>query len=213
MQIYDIIMLIVLISATLFGAWKGLAWQVASLGAIFISYYVSVRFRDDVGRHISASEPWNTFLAMLLLYVGTSLVIWLAFRFVSSFIERVRLKAFDRQIGALFGFAKGIVLCVIITLFAVTLLGENHRRTIIDSRSGHYIAQLLDEAHGIMPSEIHDVVHPYVHDPIAKESARRGTRSAGEKSRPLNDLIPVDELLQALEEELATPGEGGALRR
>ena len=199
MQIYDIIMLTVLVSATIFGAWKGLAWQVASLGAIFLSYYVAVRFRDQVSEHINAAEPWNAFLAMLLLYVGTSFVIWLGFRFVSGFIEKVRLKSFDRQIGALFGLAKGVVLCIIITLFAVTLLGAAQRQTIIESRSGHYIALLLDQAHGIMPSEIHEVLHPYIHEPISNGLTGQGT------ARPADQLIPVDELLQAINDEFAAP--------
>ncbi len=193
MQIYDVIMLIVLVSTTLFGAWKGLAWQVASLSAIFFSYYVAVEYRDPVASQINAAPPWNVFLAMLLLYVGTSFLIWLTFRFVASFIDRVRLKAFDRQIGALFGLAKGVVLCVIITLFAVTLLGEAQRQTIIESRSGYYIAQLLDQAHGVIPSEIHDILHPYLHEPL--------DRHLGQEP---DQLVPVDQIFQAFDRDRVT---------
>ena len=116
-------MLAVLLAATACGAWKGVAWQVASLGAIVASYVVAYRYRDAVAAWIPATAPWRVFLAMLLLYVGTSLAIWIVFRLVSRLIDRMKLKEFDRQIGALLGLAKGMVLCVIITLFAVTLLG------------------------------------------------------------------------------------------
>ncbi len=44
---------------------------------------------------------------MLVLYILTSLAIWLLFRMVSGIIDRVKLKEFDRQMGALFGLAKG----------------------------------------------------------------------------------------------------------
>ena len=71
MEIYDIIMLVVLLGATLFGAWKGLAWQVASMGAIVASYFVALEFRDQVSSFISAKPPWNIFIAMLVLYIGT----------------------------------------------------------------------------------------------------------------------------------------------
>ena len=67
MEIYDIIMLVVLLGATLFGAWKGLAWQVASLGAIVASYFVALNYRDEVAELISAKQPWNVFAAMLIL--------------------------------------------------------------------------------------------------------------------------------------------------
>lgn len=162
MQAYDIMMLVVLVVTTFIGFRKGLAWQIASLGAIFISYFVAVRFRDVVASKIDAQPPWNTAVAMLIVYVASSFAIWVMFRFVRGFIDGAKLKGFDRQLGALLGMAKGIVLCVIITLFAVTLLGEQQRRDIIDSRSGLYIAHLLDRADAVMPTEMHDFLHPYL---------------------------------------------------
>jgi len=163
MEIYDLIMLSVVAIGTLFGAWKGLAWQLASLGSIFASYFIAYRFRGPLAEVINASSPWNTFLAMLILFLGSSLAIWLVFRFVSDIIDRVKLKEFDRHAGAALGFCRGILWCVIITLFAVTLLGETQRRAIIESRSGYYIALLLDRSHAIMPEEIHDVIGRYIH--------------------------------------------------
>ncbi len=162
MQPYDICMILVLLGATAFGAWKGLMWQLASMAAIVVSYIVAVRFRQPVAAAINVEQPWNLFIAMLLLYLGTSLVIWIGFRFISDFIDRIRLKEFDRQVGALFGLAKGVVLCVLITLFAVALSSDHRRRQIIDSKSGYYIAVLLDRSHAVMPAEMHDVIGPYV---------------------------------------------------
>ena len=216
MQVYDIIMIVVLLGATLFGAYKGLAWQIASLGAIFASYFVAVNFRDDVAKLIDATPPWNIFLAMLILYVGTSFLIWVAFRYVSNFLNRVKLKEFDRQLGGLLGFAKGVLFCVIITLFAMTLLGDAHRRSIVRSRSGYYIAVILDKSHQIMPSELHDVLHPYVHvldgnvdhaghDHDAEDVPHAGDDHAEEREPTARiglggvELIPADDLLHLLE--------------
>ncbi|MFV1968070.1 MAG: CvpA family protein [Pirellulaceae bacterium] len=166
-------MLGILLGATLFGAWKGLAWQVASLAAIVASYLVALQFRDQVSGFISTKPPWNVFLAMLILYVGTSLLIWLGFRFVSSFMDRLKLKEFDRQIGALFGFAKGVLLCVIVTLFAVALSDDAQRTAIVQSRSGYYIARLLDKSHSVMPEEMHEVLHPYM-QPLSQQVPTSG---------------------------------------
>ena len=162
MQTYDIIMLAVLALTTLFGAWKGLAWQVASLSSIFLSYFIAYNFREPMSRMISAAPPWNLFVGMLILYLGASLVIWLTFRFVSELIERVRLKEFDRHAGAVLGLARGILWCAIITLFAFTLLGDGEKRAIVQSRSGFYIAKLLDQAEPIMPTELHQMLAPYI---------------------------------------------------
>jgi membrane protein required for colicin V production len=164
MQLYDILMLAVIVLAIAFGAWKGLAWQIASLAAIVLSYLVALNFREPVAQLIGTKPPWNIFLAMLILYVVTSLAVWLSFRIVRDFIDRVKLKEFDRHTGAVLGAAKGIILCVIITLFAVTLLGEEQKRAVCNSRSGYYISLLIEKVHVAMPSEVHDVLHPYLHD-------------------------------------------------
>ena len=162
MQAYDLIMLIVLGMATIFGAIKGFAWQVASIASVIISYLVAYRFRFDMAEMIQAKPPWNQFLAMLILYVGTSFVIWVAFRLLSGAIDRVRLKEFDRHLGAGFGLAKGLIYCLLITMFAMSLLGPNQQTAICQSRSGYYIAKALDRGVGILPKEIHEVVGPYL---------------------------------------------------
>jgi membrane protein required for colicin V production len=162
MQAYDLIMLIVIGMATIFGAIKGFAWQVASLASILISYLVAYRFKGQVAEMIHAAPPWNQFLAMLILYVGTSFVIWVGFRLLSGAIDKVKLKEFDRHIGAAFGLGKGLIYCLLITMFAMSLLGPKQQTAICQSRSGYYIASALDKGVGILPKEIHDVVGPYL---------------------------------------------------
>jgi len=179
MQVYDLAMVIVLVGATLFGAWKGMAWQIASLTSIILSYFVALNFAGELAPLLSDEEPWNKFLAMLVLYLGTALVVWLAFRVVSSMIERVRLKEFDRQVGGLFGAAKGVVLCVAITFFAVTL-SEKSRELVLESRSGDYIARLIAKADPIMPEELHGVLDPYLGRLERELQPARGAQRAAE---------------------------------
>jgi len=99
---------------------------------------------------------------MLILYVGTSFVIWVIFRLLSGAIDKVKLKEFDRQIGAAFGLGKGLIYCLLITMFAMSLLGPKQQAAICQSRSGFYITSALDKGVGILPKEIHDVVGPYL---------------------------------------------------
>ena len=110
-----------------------------------------------------APPPLNKFVAMLLIYMVTSFVIWTLFRFVSGIIDRVKLEYFDRQMGAIFGFAKGVLLCIAITFFAVSLLPQPQKEQILASQTGHYIVVLLDKTDSVVPPEIHDVIGPYLH--------------------------------------------------
>ncbi len=184
MQAYDLFMLIVIGMATIFGAIKGFAWQVASLASVIVSYIVAYRFRFEVGEMISAKPPWNQFLAMLILYVGTSFVIWVGFRLLSGAIDRVRLKEFDRHLGAGFGLAKGMLYCLLITMFAMSLLGPNQQAAICQSRSGYYISAALDRGVGILPKEIHDVVGPYLSGLDEKLSNHDGHDHGNEENLP-----------------------------
>jgi membrane protein required for colicin V production len=157
-QIYDLIMIVVLAAAVLFGFWKGLAWQLASVGSIVLSYFVAYNFRDVVATKIQADPPWNTFMAMLLLYLGTMMVVWIAFRFVKGFIEQVKLGEFDRHAGALLGAVKGALICVIITFFALTLMGDSQKKQIATSYSGQAIVRAIDNIPVAVPDEVHGVL-------------------------------------------------------
>lgn len=162
MEIYDIIMLVIIVGAALYGAIKGFAWQLASIASILISYIVAYKFREPFSQSIQAQEPWNRFLAMLILFIGTSLVIWVGFRMISRTIDRLKLREFDRQVGFVFGGIKGFLYCSLITLFAVTLMGQTIRSKIVASKSGRFIAQVLDRSDSVIPAEIHVVIRPYL---------------------------------------------------
>lgn len=161
MQSYDIAMIAVLAAATLWGFFRGMARQVASLAAIVGGYPLALRFSPALAKHIAQPEPLNRFLSMLLIYLATLLAVWLVYRRVARIIERVELKDFDRQVGAFFGAAKGALLCVAITFGAVSLSAAS-RDTVLASKSGFYIARLMHEAGPLMPKELHAVLDPYL---------------------------------------------------
>jgi membrane protein required for colicin V production len=163
MQTYDLMMVLVLVATTIFGFWKGMAWQIASLASLVLSYFAALRFSTQLAPVFGDSAPLNRFAAMFAIYVGTSFIIWTLFRLIAGVIDKVRLESFDKQLGATFGFAKGVLLCVVITFFAVTFLPQDQGEAIVASQSGRYIVALLDKSHSVFPPEIHQVVDPYLH--------------------------------------------------
>jgi membrane protein required for colicin V production len=197
MQTYDILMLVVLAGTTLFGFWKGMAWQIASLASLVVSYIAALRFSEQLAPMFGESAPLNRFIAMLVIYIATSFIIWTLFRLVSGAIDRVRLESFDRQLGAMFGLAKGVLLCVAITFFAVTLLPPAQGEAIVASQSGRYIVVLLDKSHSVFPPEIHKVVDPYLN-------------KIEEQLNP--DFQPHDEDIQQLwQNQVQVPAPSGGL--
>ena len=165
MQGYDLFMIIILAAAVIWGAWKGLAWQVASLASVVLSYIAAMMFRQPVANFLSQQvelvPPLDTGLAMLILFLGTSLIVWVGFNLVSESIQKLKLKEFDRQVGALLGLAKGVLLCTVITLLAVTIVSDQQRQQIYNSHSGYYISVLLQKVQPILPPEVQSRIRPY----------------------------------------------------
>ncbi len=162
MSLYDIIMLVVFAGAIWFGYWKGLAWQIASLAAVVASYFVAMKFREPLSRYITAEEPWNRIAAMLILFIGTSLLIWSIYASVSKSLKKMEMKGFDRQAGALLGAVKGALLCMIITMFSVSLLGNKAHDAIHNSRSGRYVVRGINQVSAIVPQELKAYIDPHV---------------------------------------------------
>ena len=158
---YDLVMLGILAGAALLGYFKGMVWQLAWIAGIVASSYVAFRFGARLAPFFGAQAPWNRFAAMLAVYVGTSLAVWLVFRVISGAINAVHLSAFDHQLGLLLGLAKGVLLCVVVTFFSVTL-APAYRQQIVASHSGRLVAELIVRADTYLPKEIHDTVDPFV---------------------------------------------------
>lgn len=168
MSVYDIAMLIIMGGAIWFGFWKGLAWQVASVAAIVVSYIVAVNFRDPVSKFIQTDPPWNNLIAMLILFLGTSLVIWTIYAKISNSIKEMEMKGFDRQAGALLGAVKGALLCMVVTMFAVSLLGDSANLAINNSKFGPYVVKGITKVSSIVPQEVSARIQHYV-DAFQKE--------------------------------------------
>ncbi len=165
MQTYDFVMLFVLGGLTIYGYSKGMAWQLAYLTSFIASYFVAAKFSGQLAPLFGDAAPWNKFVAMLAIYAGTSLAIWMIFRMVRRGIDKIKLQSFDRQMGAIVGAARGVLWCVGITFVLVTVLPNSFDRVkqhVVGSRSGYYIAKLLDEADAVVPPEVHQVIGPHL---------------------------------------------------
>ncbi|QDV74729.1 CvpA family protein [Botrimarina mediterranea] len=165
MATYDLLMIAILVGMTLFGYFRGMAWQLAYLASFVASYFVAVKFADQVAPHIPyVTAPANKFVAMLLIYIGTSFVVWYLFRVVRKGIDSVKMEGFDHQMGAIIGIGRGTLWCVGVTFFAVTLpfVPQAWKQQVVGSKSGFYIARLLDETDSLFPPEVHQVVGPYL---------------------------------------------------
>lgn len=158
---YDLVMIGILAVASVLGYFKGMVWQLAWIAGIFASSFVAFRYGTPLASFFGQQAPWNRLAAMLALYAATSIAVWLIFRVISGAINAVHLSAFDHQMGLLLGMAKGVLLCVVVTFFAVTL-APAYREQIVASQSGRLVAELIVRADVYLPRDVHETVDPFV---------------------------------------------------
>lgn len=182
---YDLVMLGILAAAAVLGYFKGMVWQLAWIAGIAASGFLALRFSGQLAPYFGQQAPWNRLIAMLAIYVGTSLAVWLVFSVISGAINAVHLSSFDHQLGLLLGLAKGALMCVVVTFFAVTL-APAYRHQIVSSRSGRLVAEIIVRADELLPPNIAEPVQPFVKQ---FEEQFRQPAAGGDMAPPAN-LVP-----------------------
>ncbi len=162
MGIYDTIMLIVLAAATFLGWRKGMVGQVAAIVSVVASFMVATTFYQQVAASINAPDPWDRIAGFVLVYLGTSLVVWVLFRQIRNSVKQMQLGDFDRQLGALLGAGKGVVVVAVITLVAVNLLSAEPKAAIAASRTGLVVSRIVHTIGPMTPPRIQDFLATYV---------------------------------------------------
>lgn len=183
---YDLVMLGILAAAAVLGYFKGVIWQLAWIAGIAASAVVAIRFGGPLAPFFGSQAPWNKLIAMLALYVATSLAVWLVFGVIAGIIKTVQLSAFDHQMGLLLGLAKGALLCIVVTFFAV-MLAPGYRDQIVGSRSGRIVAELIVRSDQFLPPDVIQTVKPFV-DRFEDELRRPPTPGATTAASPLESM-------------------------
>lgn len=168
MEFYDLLMAAILVVLTVYGYFKGMAWQIAYVASFVASYFIATRFADQIAPQITSmfnvGAPANKLVAMVLIYAVASFGVWMIFRMVRRVIDSVKMEGFDHQMGAILGFGRGVLWCVGVTFIVLTVLPlpVTQKQQIVNSKSGYYIAQLIDKTDSLFPPEVHQVVGPYL---------------------------------------------------
>lgn len=152
----------IVLGAIVLGGWKGFAWQLAGIVSLILGFVVAIPLSSVAAPLFGKTAPLNRFVAMAVLYVATSLGVYLVAFIYRRFLERFQLHHWDRHLGAVFGGLKGWMLVLILTLFAVTL-SVRARDAVMNTKVGTYAAISLDAVHPVFPHEVHEILHPYVH--------------------------------------------------
>jgi uncharacterized membrane protein required for colicin V production len=191
----------VVIAGMVWGALRGITWQLASIASLVLGYSVAYPLSGQLAHRFPGEPVVARALAMLAVYIGVSGGIFLAAWIVRTTLQRWKFDAFDRHLGMILGGLEGALLGVVATLFVVSL-SPRTRETILTSSTGTAVNHLMTALGPILPGEIRDVLSPFGRpsDPLATSSEPFEERPSARTGRT-TDANPEPATLEDLYEE------------
>ncbi|MFK7821349.1 MAG: CvpA family protein [Planctomycetaceae bacterium] len=163
---FDFLVIGVLIFTTFRGLQRGFVWQLAWIAALVLCFGFAESFSIKLAPKIQefapqAKPPLDRWIAMLVLYLGFSFLSFGVARVLHGWIEKAKFKEYDRHLGGLFGFVKGVLICLVGTFFIITL-SERARETVLGSKSGRAAAIVMNQLEPVLPKELAQILEPYM---------------------------------------------------
>ena len=149
-QIVDLVVLAVLLYCAVKGASRGLLSQLAWVVALLLCFKFSGHIAPAIEPMIGVAPPLKQWIAMLLVYVGLCGVSFVAAGMLSSWMEKARVIDFDKHLGLVLGFVKGVVICMTGMFFAITM-SEPMRQIVSKTYSGYAAAVILNNSQYLIP--------------------------------------------------------------
>ncbi|GHT23017.1 hypothetical protein FACS189419_06380 [Planctomycetales bacterium] len=191
MSVFDIIVIAILIALTLRGIGTGMIAQIVSVGSYFVCWLVASRFAFLIAPSIPAEEPWNQVGAMAVLFVITMIAIWFFRSALEALIKRCKLESMNKLLGGGLGFVKAVLVCMVLTFFAVTLT-EASRDVVFQSKTGKYFVELITRTSAFVPKDSSELLR----EQLANFNNKVASRTESVSSLTAERLTPSAQPVQ-----------------
>jgi membrane protein required for colicin V production len=170
MTYYDAAMIGVVLAGMIWGAWRGVVWQMASIASLVLGYVASHPLSGQLAPHFPGEPAVARSLAMLVVYVAVSAGVFLLAWLVRTTLRTLQFEAFDRHLGMLLGGLEGALIGLVATLFVVSLAPKT-RAPIFASPAGKVVAQVMASVGPVLPTEVRTVLNPFLNDDPSDDNA------------------------------------------
>jgi uncharacterized membrane protein required for colicin V production len=157
---YDVAMVGVMVAGMIWGALRGITWQLASIASLVLGYAVAFPLSAELAPRFPGEPVVARGLALLVAYAGVAGGVFLAAWVVRESLRRWKFDAFDRHLGMLLGGAEGALLGVVATVIVISVAPQS-RQPILMSPSGRLVGRLLEEIQPVLPGEVRDILAPF----------------------------------------------------
>jgi uncharacterized membrane protein required for colicin V production len=223
MTIYDMAMIGAVIAGVVWGFWRGITWQLASIASLVLGYSASRTLSEQLAPHFPGEPVVARALAMIVIYAAVSGGVFLVAWIVRTTLRKLQFEAYDRHLGMMLGAIEGGLLGLIVTLFVVSLAPQT-RGPIFSSFTGKLVGQVMATLGPVLPGEARRVLAPFwdgegagaapdaeslaneperdplpepvVQRPIDRDETRQPVRSTRSRDFDRSTPPPVGELLE-----------------
>ncbi|MDC1122477.1 CvpA family protein [Nitrospinaceae bacterium] len=146
MTTFDVVVYFLLSLSVIFSLFKGFVKEIFSLLSYLGGYLMASKYQGVFSQLIMESipsKPIAKLIAFAGIYIMTVIIISLMGRIARGFImSATELSGFDRLVGGFVGFAKGIIIVVILT-FPLQFFPEVSKKLMKDSQTAPHLAKVL----------------------------------------------------------------------
>lgn len=191
---FDIFVAVVIGFSLIFSLMKGFVREIFSLLAYVGGYLMAAKYQGSFAAVLMESipsKPIAKLIAFAAIYIMTAIIISLIGRVAKGMLlSGTELSIFDRLLGGLVGFARGVVILVAIT-FPLQYFPAVAKKFTKDSYTAPYLAKVLDFA-----SQNSDSFN------FGEKLSGFGLEGAKEKFDQLKDLSKLKDKIDDLKKKL-----------
>ena len=117
LTVVDWVIIVVLLASTLLSLWRGFAREALSLAGWVVAFILANLFVDQMASLLAGfivNITGRYVAAYAIIFVGTLVVAGVVVKLTATVVKVTGLTVLDRVLGTVFGFARGIILVLVV---------------------------------------------------------------------------------------------------
>jgi membrane protein required for colicin V production len=187
----DVVLLILVAGSVVTAIRKGLSRELIGFASVIAALLLSTWLYGTAGAYLIpyvSSKPIAHIIGFALVFLGVMLVGSLVGAIVKRVMRIAGLSLFDRALGGLFGFARGLVISIALVMIMMAF-APGSRKAVAHSRLAPYVVDAAGVCAAIAPYELkegfrksYDEVHT-----VWKDALKKGFRALPSKDKGQNE--------------------------
>ena len=156
MNLFDILIIIILLYCLVRGIFRGLLKEMSSLVGVLGGFYAAYTYYHEVGKLLNrwiADPNYVNILSFLLVFICVFLIISIIGIIIKYILKIVFLGWVDRVFGAVFGILKGILIASVLLIVFTAFLPDSSN-IIKTSKTSHYLAGISNKMIKVTPKDL-----------------------------------------------------------